>query len=56
MEVPAAHYWSSWLFQLSQMLQSHASGMWQVQMSVPGGPPVNGMEVMLLLRFSGWKE
>ena len=54
--VPAAYYWSSWMFQFSQMVQSHASGMWQAQMSVPGVPPVNGMEVMRLFRFSGWKE
>jgi hypothetical protein len=56
LDVPAAYYWSSWMFQFSQMVQSHASRMWQVRMSVPGGAPVNDLEFMLLLRFSGWKE
>jgi len=56
MDVPGAHYWSSWMFQFSQMVQSHSVSGAQVELSVPGGTAISGEEDMLLLQFSGWKE
>ncbi|MGD0412710.1 MAG: glycosyltransferase family 39 protein [Verrucomicrobiota bacterium] len=56
MDVPGAHYWSSWMFQFSQMVQSHSTSGFQVELSVPGGGAINREEDMLLLQFSGWRE
>jgi hypothetical protein len=56
MDVPAAHYWSSWMFQFAQMVQTHSTSGFQVELSVPGAATINGEEDMLLLQFSGWKE
>jgi hypothetical protein len=56
LDVPAAHYWSSWMFQFSQMIQDHATSLDQVELSTPGGDTINPLENMLLLRFRGWKE
>ena len=56
LDVPQAWYCSSWMFQFSVMIQSHATSKVQVGMSVPGGATINGFEDMLLLRFSGWEE
>jgi hypothetical protein len=56
MDVAAAWYFSSWMFQFSQMVQSHAPSQARMEFSVPGGAAVNNLEDMFLLRFSGWKE
>jgi hypothetical protein len=56
MDVPGAHYWSSWMFQFSQMVQSHSTSGFQVELSVPGAAAINKEEDMLLLQFSGWKD
>ena len=56
MDVAAAWYFSSWMFQFSQMVQAHAKVMGQVEFTVPGAAPINPLEDMLLLRFSGWQD
>jgi hypothetical protein len=56
MDVAAAWYFSSWMFQFSQMVQAHAPSQLQLVLSAPGGAPINGLEDMFLLQFSGWKE
>ncbi len=56
MDVAAAWYFSSWMFQFSQMVQSHVPSQAQVVLTAPGGAPINGLEDMFLLQFRGWKE
>jgi hypothetical protein len=56
LDVAAAWYFSSWMFQFSQMVQAHCPPGVQFEMNVPGGDKVNNLEDMLLLRFRGWKE
>jgi hypothetical protein len=56
MDVPAAHYFSSWMFQFSQMVQAHATSMGNLEIQVPGGAAVSGLENMPVYVFRGWKE
>jgi hypothetical protein len=58
MDVAAAWYFSSWMFQFSQMVQAHVppQGQAQVVLTAPGNAPINGLEDMLLLQFRGWKD
>jgi uncharacterized membrane protein len=56
MDVAAAWYFSSWMFQFSQMVQAHAPSQLQLELSAPGGAAINGLEDMFLLQFSGWRE
>jgi len=56
MDTPGAYYWVGWMTQFSQMVQSNATSLSQVEMSIPGGAPVNNLEDMLVFRISGWKE
>jgi hypothetical protein len=56
MDVAAAWYFSSWMFQFSQMAQAHASSQAQVVLAAPDNAPINGLENMLLLQFRGWKD
>jgi uncharacterized membrane protein len=56
LDVPAAYYWSSWMFQFSQMVQSHFKDGYQVELSIPGGGAISDLEDLLLLQFSGWRE
>ena len=58
MDVAAAWYFSSWMFQFSQMVQAHVppQGQAQVVLTAPDNAPINGLENMLLLQFRGWKE
>lgn len=56
LDVPASYYVSNWMFQFSQMVQSHATSSAQVMLSVPGGATINSLEDMTLLKFSGWRD
>ena len=56
LDVPASYYVSNWMYQFSQMVQSHSTSSFQVELSVPGGGLILGLEDMLLLKFSGWKD
>jgi hypothetical protein len=55
-DVPAAHYWSSWLFQFSQMIQDHATSLEQPDPSIAGGAAVSPLENIRVYVFHGWKE
>jgi len=54
--MPDSCYFSSWMFQLSQMVESHARSGAVQELTVPGDASVNNLENLRLLRFSGWKE
>jgi len=56
LDVPASYYVSNWMFQFSQMVQSHATSSAQVMLSVPGGATINSLEDMWLFKFSGWRD
>ena len=56
LDVPASYYVSNWMFQFSQMVQSHSTSSAQVMLSVPGGGAINGLEDMALLKFGGWRD
>jgi hypothetical protein len=55
MEMADAKYFSSWMFQLSQLVQSHASRGEEVPIPTPGNLPINPLENVPVLRFSGWR-
>jgi len=56
MDVAAAWYFSSWMFQFSQMVQAHVPSQAQVVLAAPDHAPINGLEDMFLLQFRGWKD
>jgi hypothetical protein len=56
LDMPDSCYFSSWMFQLSQMVQSHARSGALQELPVPGDASVNNLENLRLLRFSGWRE
>lgn len=56
MDIPAAHYFSSWMFQFSQMVQAHATAMGTAEIQVPGGGAVSSLENLQVYVFRGWKE
>jgi hypothetical protein len=53
---PDASYFSSWMFQLSGMIQSHAASGRQQDIAVPGNAEVSSLENLHLLCFSGWRQ
>jgi hypothetical protein len=53
---PDACYFSSWMFQLTGMLQSHYTSGRQLDIAVPGNAGVSSLENLHLLCFSGWRE
>jgi hypothetical protein len=56
MDMPDSCYFSSWMFQFSQMIQSHALSGGPQEIDVPGGATVNNLENIGLLRFRGWRD
>ncbi len=55
MDMPDARYFYSWMFQISQLVQTHALRGGQVSIAVPGNLPVNPLEDVTVLRFAGWR-
>ncbi len=56
MDMADARYFSSWMFEISGMLQAHALSGGQVTIPVPAGQPVNPVEDLPLLVIRGWRE
>ena len=56
LDMADACYFSSWMFQLSGMIQSHATSVVEQELPVPGGAGVYNLENLRLLRFRGWRE
>jgi hypothetical protein len=55
MDMPDGRYFSSWLFQISQLVQDHATHGEPTAIPVPGNLPVNPLEDVPVLRFWGWR-
>jgi hypothetical protein len=56
MDAADAHYFSSWMFQISALVQSHAKQGGQVAIASPDNLPINPFEDVPLLRFEGWHD
>jgi len=56
MEMPDLAYFSSWLFQVSQVVQTHTKSGGQIEIPVPDSAPINPVESIPLRVFRGWKE
>jgi hypothetical protein len=56
MELPDSTYFSSWMFQISQIVQTRATSGGEVKIRVPASAKINPLEEMPLLVFRGWKE
>jgi hypothetical protein len=56
MDMPDARYFSSWMFEISGMIQAHALSGGLVSIPVPGGQTVNPVEDLPLLVIRGWRE
>ena len=56
MDMADARYFSSWMFQISGMVQNHATSGEQVQVPTPGDLSVNPLENLPLFRFAGWHD
>ena len=54
MDMADARYFSSWMFQISQLVQSHATQGGQISVPSPHNLPINPYEDAPLLRFEGW--
>jgi hypothetical protein len=49
-------YFTSWMFQITYLVQEHALGGGPVNIPVPGGLPVNPLENVPVVVIHGWKE
>jgi 4-amino-4-deoxy-L-arabinose transferase-like glycosyltransferase len=56
MDMADSRYFSSWLFQVSGLIQAHAISGGPVPVDVPGGQPVNPVEDVALLVIRGWRH
>ena len=56
MDMADSVYFSSWMFQISALVQNHSIEGGQVNVEVPGGQPVNPLENVPLLAIRGWRE
>jgi hypothetical protein len=55
MDMPDARYFYSWMFQVSQLVQDHATRGERAPIPVPGNLPINPLEDVSVLRFAGWR-
>ena len=56
LDMADARYFSSWMFQISQSVQTHAVQGGQVSVPVSENLPVNSFEDVPVLRFTGWRS
>lgn len=56
MNMADSTYFSSWMFQISRIVQARATSGGQVRIPVPGGATIHPAEDIPLLVFRGWKE
>jgi 4-amino-4-deoxy-L-arabinose transferase-like glycosyltransferase len=53
---PDSAYFSSWMFQISRIVQTRATSGGQIKIAVPSDAPINPLEDIPLLAFHGWRE
>jgi hypothetical protein len=56
MKVTEDMYFTSWMFQVTYLVQEHALEGGPVKIPVPGGQPVNPLEDVPLVVIHGWRE
>ena len=49
-------YFSNWMLQLTTLVAAHVTSADNVPIPVPGNQPVDGVEKVTLLSFSGWHD